>query len=728
MVFALAISLLSLLSNYPVDALSARQTYYSDMYLRPQPARPCIQRATRTGAIGCRTPRAGLTGSLYYIETQAEMDTFLTTPLTKSKEGTTLVIPSKLLDYSVLESIVNHFEAAESDGIHNKLAGIIVLHRTPRNDPLPIAPEKERRAWDVDGDGADYDPNRAIATSHEDKYPQRSLSLHPDSTYVWNPKGDGWLRAGKPTGDETGTVSYEFGIVGVWDDDVDRVIAAARWNAQQRKEGRYPGYKAKFRYQMFAKDSVECLSERKCAPVGGYSAWASFKPLTTAATEGAVLGLAGFDASTLLYNAGIGVESAVSGVVALLAAAEALSRAPKTTIEALPRSILFAAFEGEDWGYVGSRRWAADLRSFTCTRPESETDPDKHRCLKPYRIDRRFMQLPLESIQATIEAKQLLLSPNGVLYAHVEHDHARSQALAQKMIDISKDILPTYLPGKNILAPANADTPGLPPSSTQSIIAEQRLVGPTSAERMASVVITDHAGPYVNQYYGSVLDRPLTNDGSDAGYMPICAAATLMARSLFLAAADGHADVEDLVGTIPTANCREIAELFECFSQNPKCQLLKRLDDSSVSFDQNTPVRNAGVYLPATASNIAGEVTVFKYWFHRVLREFKNMNLTVGESYFHDAYDPALEYNPSTNKFEFIPDGPDAPANVDKSPVWTESNWSNQVGLRLFRAEDPILQYKMLGFGVGAVLVTIAGLFWSKSYCNARFGDLYESR
>ncbi len=71
------------------------------------------------------------------------------------------------------------------------------------------------------------------------------------------------------------------------------------------------------------------------------------------------------DSSALFHDLAYGAESSVSGYIAMLAAADALSRAA-TEVQALPNMIVFALFQGEAFGRLGSRRFAAELQQFAC--------------------------------------------------------------------------------------------------------------------------------------------------------------------------------------------------------------------------------------------------------------------------------------------------------------------------------------------------------------------------
>ena len=133
-----------------------------------------------------------------------------------------------------------------------------------------------------------------------------------------------------------------------------------------------------------AETSLTCLARRTCAPLGGHSAFASVPPRPdvvgdessadssgdeSSSAASFVLVSARMDASSLFHDAAFGANAAMSGLVAVLAAAEAFAAATRrfdasrveggdSPVDATPA--LFAAFGGEAFGFAGSRRFARE--------------------------------------------------------------------------------------------------------------------------------------------------------------------------------------------------------------------------------------------------------------------------------------------------------------------------------------------------------------------------------
>lgn len=98
--------------------------------------------------------------------------------------------------------------------------------------------------------------------------------------------------------------------------------------------------------------SEACLAARTCLPLGGHTVWARVGP--RGSRPAPVLVAAVQDEASLFHaRGGAGAHAGASGLIATLAAARALGRRPPAAGRA---PIVFAAFAGEAWGALGSRR------------------------------------------------------------------------------------------------------------------------------------------------------------------------------------------------------------------------------------------------------------------------------------------------------------------------------------------------------------------------------------
>jgi len=84
--------------------------------------------------------------------------------------------------------------------------------------------------------------------------------------------------------------------------------------------------------------------------------------------------------------------------------------------------------------------------------------------------------------------------------------------------------------------------------------------------------------------------------------------------------------------------------------------------------------------------------------------------------HFHDAVDPALKFDFDQNQWIIL--------NASESPLWTESNWGNDIGSRVYRAEDPSVELFMGIAGLCFVLGSFLVVHLSKRMCSKRFKTL----
>jgi hypothetical protein len=120
----------------------------------------------------------------------------------------------------------------------------------------------------------------------------------------------------------------------------------------------------------------------------------------------------------MFHGLAFGADAAASSLAALVGAAEALGRF-RTAAAALPLQILFAAFEGESFGRLGSRRFLAEVANFTCLQSVAAADSPTGRalCAAPLRYDTTFTRLRTADIAYVVAADQLGLAGD-TLFAH----------------------------------------------------------------------------------------------------------------------------------------------------------------------------------------------------------------------------------------------------------------------------------------------------------------------
>ncbi len=631
---------------------------YERTYLHAASSRACVRRLTKSGRYGCFTPtKRGSHGTLRLANTTASMQRLVTAGM---RGMIAPVIPAIFLNRGNLSLMMTAYPTS--------IAGIVVL-----DDPSPSEPTSAASRTPL----REYDPL--------------------DGAYEWNPHGLDLL-----------SLNVSFAIVSFNSTQSALIEQRAVWNELRIANDDEPTERIHFRYYMYAQGtSRDCLSRLTCLPVGGYSVWGTFGAPNGTHTK-TVMAVTGVDASSLYPNKSPGAASAVASTAALLAAVQALSKAPNVTT--LDKQIAFALFEGEQWSSTGSRAWLTDVAQFKCNEP----NPSNTTCRSPFRASMAFRNMTIANLETTVEMHQIAL--NGTtLFAHVDPSHVPSSTVRDQLVNVSKAVPPPYPPGKPVLETGTG--PGLPPSAGWSF---RRLSPNTSV-----VVISDHAAQYVNRHYQSAHDTIDFNVGPDMGYNQICAAATLWARSLY-SLASNQTSGEALEGI--RANCEEVVRLMSCLSQNTGCSLIRQYNSAAEVPRLTSPTAETGVYLPMEDEYIRGTTRFFRSYLRSATYNASAVALGLdpaspkaraearSSAYFHDALDPDVQYDRASNRFVIA-----KLDNETSSQLWTESNWYSDVGVRLYRVETVTNE---IVYGVIAAVVTVASVVLTilgRRECERRF-------
>ncbi|CAI5968693.1 unnamed protein product [Closterium sp. NIES-65] len=200
------------------------------------------------------------------------------------------------------------------------------------------------------------------ALSPASPFPQSPFATYPNTSYAWNPLGSSLDR-----------VSFPLPVSLLSDQATADIRLKAEVNS--RRDFRYPLYMAEFDAIMTATrigatTSQACLDNLSCLPLGGHSVMASLPPIDVSSKEPSrkplVIAMAQMDASSLFRDAAVGAESPISGLICLLAAADAIaSLLRKPSAPDLPKQLVFLALNGEQWGYLGSRRLLFELEKWS---------------------------------------------------------------------------------------------------------------------------------------------------------------------------------------------------------------------------------------------------------------------------------------------------------------------------------------------------------------------------
>lgn len=272
---------------------------------------------------------------------------------------------------------------------------------------------------------------------------------------------------------------------------------------------------------------------------------------------------------------------------------------------------------------------------------------------------------------------------------------------------------------------ADPDTPGIPPSCSEAFLDARPDIG--------VLVLTDHAGPYANQYLHSQFDSALNMQSESVPgsvavvHTQLCNKATLLARTLWLEAGGDEATSLSLF-----ADCALIDQLLHCLLEDVNCPLVKQYASWAYGQPpawQPMPAHYVGVYQLLPERYIA-DTPLFLYNLLQalVLNATSYVPPAPGSPaagraaapvtvHFHDAVDPNLVFSLSANRWQIKP-------TANDFLLWAESNWDSSVHFRTFRVEDPRVEVVAFIVGIGVLVASIIGVGAAQKYCNRRFKAL----
>jgi nicastrin len=432
--------------------------------------------------------------------------------------------------------------------------------------------------------------------------PLGAAEFFSEGAVLQPPRGGAGARAWNPAGRGLVGLALPFPVAALRGGDSARARAAAAENAAALARGALfsPAPWAAHMRFFFGPGGLAtgaCLAAGSCSPLGGFSAWgwlsqgaaaaggwnASAPPGASAAAAAArlrapgVLAVAALDAAALFHDLAWGADGAASGLAALLLAAEALGRTANAS--ALPRPILFAAFQGEAWGRVGSRRWAAEALNasgFACAAPVAGNASASGRpfCGAPLRADLTFTSLRNATPAVVVAADQVggnggggggggvwlrgAGGAGGARAVAVAAAVAAAGAPACAAPPYSAPLPPSALPATDAALP-------LPPSPLR-----------TFSPIAPALLLSGYDGAFSNPAWASRWDNA-------TGAPAVASAATLLARTLWALANDtGGGAPADVAAGVPArlcANATLAGALLGCLTVDagPSCGIFTAL-------------------------------------------------------------------------------------------------------------------------------------------------------
>jgi len=351
---------------------------------------------------------------------------------------------------------------------------------------------------------------------------------------------------------------------------------------------------AEFNYYMGMDkmDSKQCLAWEdvatgqwapKCLPLGGTSVWATCgTPPNPSKDNGykrpvVVVG-AGMDSTSMFHDVSPGANTAASNILTLVMAARLLGEnLDDAAFDSLSNRIVFALFQGESYGFVGSRSFLKDLRypGFQCYSSPVHAvtrlgDKSEYACLNPVRPSLQFANLG--KISGMISVDQIGHEVgDGMLYVHADQNNDSFGSFLANILINS---------GTNYFSVAQASTENngngypYPPTPLTSLLS-------LSQGNVGGAVLTGYDYAFTNKVpYHSHMDSA-THQG--IGLKSVAAAATIVARSALAAAYDsGDYDYETAAAyaanLIPELDYQDefLQELAHCLFYDGLCDLIRR--------------------------------------------------------------------------------------------------------------------------------------------------------
>ncbi|KAG0450445.1 hypothetical protein HPP92_026765 [Vanilla planifolia] len=334
-----------------------------------------------------------------------------------------------------------------------------------------------------------------MGLSPDRKFPLAEFAPHQNLSFAWNPIGSGimWNR-------------HNFPVFLLPNESV-QLLQEMAWKNEKNLNG-HPSYVAEFDMVMQTtkietRNSASCLKEQSCLPLGGYSVWSALPPISAPSFDppkSILLVIASMDSASFFRDLSLGADSPMSGLIALLAAVDALSHV--NDLSELRKQLVFAAFTGEAWGYLGSRRFLFEL--------DMGTDSVKN--LKSEMIEQ---VLEIGSVGKGIHQGAT------TFFAHSDKDTSSTKEILDALQKASVSL------GLDDVKVKKADTsnPGVPPSSLMPFLRKNYSI--------AAVALEDFDTSFTNKFYHSHLDNALNINSSS-----IAAAAILVARALYILGSD----------------------------------------------------------------------------------------------------------------------------------------------------------------------------------------------
>ncbi|XP_064939098.1 nicastrin-like [Musa acuminata AAA Group] len=546
----------------------------------------------------------------------------------------------------------------------------------------------------VESDGY---PSKSLGFSPAEKFPQSAFAPYKNINYEWNLAGSGIMsnQYNFPVfllSPETKSFVQELAGKNAGGTDLYQVIVAEFDLVMQTTKSH-------------THDSGSCLKEQTCLPLGGFSVWSSLPPINISSekpSKSIIMAVASQDSASFFRDRSLGAESPISGLIALLAAVDALSHVDD--LNELKKQLVFVVFTGEAWGYLGSRKFLQEL--------DLGTDA--------------VNGLNNTMIEQVLEIGSVGKGLDQATRATTFYAHARGDSSVTKDMLTALQSASDSLGSDNVkIKAADVSNPGIPPSSLMTFLRKNSSV--------AGIVLEDFDSSFTNKFYHSHLDSPSNINSSS-----IAAAAALVARTLYILAS-GDLTVNLMTLNSIKVNVSLVEELVGCLlSCEPgfSCSIVRNFISPSIT----CPSHYVGVFLdspdtryPEYADDtsrfvwnfLADKTSALKGSTSSCTGKCNSIDqvcigaeiegkgrCVISTTRYVPAYSTRLKIE--DNLWHVIPASTlDPMGSVD--PVWTESFW-NTIGLRVYMVQSGTYDRLILVGGVGVTVASYIVTIVTKSF------------
>ncbi|EGG17067.1 nicastrin [Cavenderia fasciculata] len=641
------ISLLLLLfsfSSFTLGQVNPNSQVSSKIYNIPNYVYPCTRMLTNNGVAGCTSKAGGNDGAIFLIDSDASLDNLISGPSQPDK--IILALDPDYFNKSIIEKVNS-----------KSFEGILVLTDKPQSYA--------------------YSPDIA--------YPNKAFGLYPNSNFTWNTLGDGLSE-----------LSFNYPIFAI---DTNTSIEIRQYGESNRN-GLYPKHGAQLiSFMQAIMTSESCLHRGFCAPMGGLSSWATFSPSITSA-QPILMVIVPMDTTAFFHDMAIGAQSNTYASVVLTSIMRSLSMVDQSTWN---MQVVFAVFNGERWGYLGSTKFVNDIVNFKCSEYYDDTNTT---CSSPFNSDLAFMNISLSNIQAILELNQIgnPLTTNAkqqLLFAINQVNPNSPQSTIRSNIMSVSDRL-----NLSVGCQVATDVPELPPSSSMSFL----KVSPN----IDHAVITDHFGAYTNNFYNSHQDT-----SSNVNQQILQDTITLFATVI-----DQMAGGKNNI----TVDTTFMNDIFSCLTQSFSCDYVERL--LPVYPYDTYPSFYSSVYGTAPTAQL---LTIQAQFFHNLFINLTNSvvgdvcsnskscpssdyscigsRCRISNTHYHEAVSLAFTFDGSTGNFR---------VTNTTYPTYTESNW-DYTQVKFFLVDSKKSEIIFLIVGIIEFLSTVAILIFSRNYLSKRY-------